>query len=107
MLSKHNASNVSFDKKLNNGLHLRMLLERASYENMWIELNKINITNFYDETSPKFAVSQCMLNNIDCRRNWRFEQTYLGIVLYYKSCIQGKLRLSLNIFKIVYVRCCI
>ena len=52
MLSKHNASDENFDEPVNRQTE-EMVLQRASEESGWAELNKINMTPFFrrDETS--------------------------------------------------------
>jgi len=80
MLNKHNATDGDYNEHFKHGLKERMILEEASQEKLWTELNKINMSKFYEDTAPQFSIKECMMNNVDCTYAWEFEQTYLGIV---------------------------
>ena len=62
----------------------------------FIELNKINLYNFFRNTTTPYVFFQCKLQSIDCRFLWTVRRTLLG------SCImlnpQASISLSMFYF---------
>mgnify|MGYP000322436871 CR=1 FL=1 len=54
---------------------------RGEFENdqrAWSELNKINISEFFERTAPIYFIENCTINQMDCRFFWQKRQTFLG-----------------------------
>lgn len=44
----------------------------------WSIFNKINMTQFFLKTYVPFAISKCLLYNMDCTKFWKPRLTYIG-----------------------------
>ena len=47
----------------------------------WIEFNKLNVSEVFIRTSPRYFVPHCRLNSIDCRHNWKLRRRIMGTCL--------------------------
>ena len=54
---------------------------RNTYEREYKELNAINLTKFYDETTPIYYVFHCGMPDINCRQSWKVKKTPFGTCL--------------------------
>ena len=48
----------------------------------WEEFNKLNISELFRLTSPRYFVPHCRLNSIDCRHNWRLRRRIMDWSLF-------------------------
>ena len=55
-------------KELWNKLVISKIVSKVGQN--WKGTEKINLTEFYAGTRPKFVMAHCMLEHIDCRRLW-------------------------------------
>ena len=59
---------MSMTKELWNKLVISKIVSKVGQN--WKGTEKINLTEFYAGTRPKFVMAHCMLEHIDCRRLW-------------------------------------
>ena len=44
----------------------------------WAELNSLNLTQFFLDTTPGFVIIKCKLNQMNCQYGWKLRQTFQG-----------------------------
>ena len=64
----YGVSSMSITKELWNKLVISKIVSKVGQN--WKGTEKINLTEFYARTRPKFVMAHCMLEHIDCRRLW-------------------------------------
>ena len=59
---------MTMTKELWNKLVISKIVSKVGQN--WKGTEKINLTEFYAGTRPKFVMAHCMLEHIDCRKLW-------------------------------------
>ena len=47
----------------------------------WGNVDQINLTDFFNRTSPTYYVAHCLFEHIDCRSLWRRTTTVMGVCI--------------------------
>ena len=69
---------------------------KRDFDKQYKELNTINLTQFYKDTTPVYFMAQCEMETIDCRENWIMKSTSYGNCLWlnttevYKTKVKSK-----------------
>ena len=76
----YGVSGMSMTKELWNKLVISKIVSKVGQN--WKGTEKINLTEFYAGTRPKFVMAHCMLEHIDCRRLWTVRSEFSFITVY-------------------------
>ena len=52
-----------------------------NYEKEYSELNAINLTQFYIDTTPVYFMFHCEMDGLNCRKHWKIRRTLFGSCL--------------------------
>ena len=83
----YGVSGMSMTKELWNKLVISKIVSKVGQN--WKGTEKINLTEFYAGTRPKFVMAHCMLEHIDCRRLWTV-RSESGFITVYLIVINSK-----------------
>ena len=85
----YGVSGMSMTKELWNKLVISKIVSKVGQS--WKGTDKINLTDFYANTRPKFVMSHCMLEHIDCRHLWNVRSKLIALVKTYllKNCMSN------------------
>ena len=67
---------------------------KRDFDNQYKDLNSINLTKFYKDTTPVYFMAECEMDTIDCTENWVMKETSHGNCLWLNTTEVYKIKLK-------------